>query len=171
MSDPSSPALRCCLALLAAALCTAPGRAGAQTAPCPPAAAVPARPAAAPDVVVSASVQAAELRFETPPRAGARLSGCAAGDTVRVVERRNLPRPVQPGATYRDVYVSVEILGHLDAECLLRELGTPPDSTRPAGAAVCRPARADSASVASARPPAGGTRAGEPPRPQNPFHR
>jgi hypothetical protein len=122
-------------------------------------------------VVVSASVQAAELRFETQPRAGVRLAGCAAGDTVRVAERRNLPRPVQPGATYRDVYVSVEILGHLDAECLLRELGTPPDSARPAGADVCRPARADSASAAPARPQAGSTRAGEPPRPQNPSHR
>jgi hypothetical protein len=35
-----------------------------------------------------------------------------------VIERRNLPDPVQPGVTYRDVFIAVEILGHLNAECL-----------------------------------------------------
>ncbi len=44
------------------------------------------------------------------------------GHVHRVVERRNLPRPVQPGVTYRDVFVAVEILGHLNARCLLAGL-------------------------------------------------
>jgi hypothetical protein len=35
-----------------------------------------------------------------------------------VLERRNLPERVQPGVTYRDVYVSVQILGALNAACI-----------------------------------------------------
>lgn len=150
LSEPSTLALRCCLALLAAAACTPAGRAAAQAGPaCPPA----SDSARAPDLVASASVQAEELRFRTPPRAAARVTGSAPGDTVRAAERRNLPRPVQPGTTYRDVYVSVEVLGHLGAECLLRGPATAPDSLRPAAA------------------PAPGGPSGQSPRPQNPSER
>ena len=78
--------------------------------------------AAAPDVVIAASAQVRELRFESRPEIRVGVAGCPGGDAVRVVERRNLPDPVLPGVTYRDVFVSVEILGHLQVECLLRGL-------------------------------------------------
>lgn len=79
----------------------------------------------APDIVIRASARAREVRFESRPSVRATLPGCARLDTVRVLERRNLPDPVRPGVTYRDVFVAVEILGYLDVECLLRDLAIP----------------------------------------------
>ena len=64
-----------------------------------------------------------EVRFSSEPKVDIRLNGCSVLDTVRVVERRNLPRPVQPNVTYRNVHIAVEILGHLDAQCLLAGIG------------------------------------------------
>lgn len=72
---------------------------------------------ARPSIVLLASASAREVRFAAQPSIKVRLCG-GVFDSVRVVERRNLPRPVQPGVTYRDVYVAVEILGHLNARCL-----------------------------------------------------
>lgn len=72
----------------------------------------------APDLRIVATVSARELRFRSEPRAEVRLLGCAALDTVIVTERTNLPDPVQPGATYRNVRVGVEIRGWLDVQCL-----------------------------------------------------
>jgi hypothetical protein len=57
------------------------------------------------------------VRFASQPRIQVRLCGGVL-DSVRVLERRNLPDPVQPGVTYRNVFIAVEILGHLNAECL-----------------------------------------------------
>jgi hypothetical protein len=65
-----------------------------------------------------AAVEAQEVRFERQPRICVTLRGDARLDSVRVVGRRNLVSPVVRGTTYRDVYVAVEILGHLDAECI-----------------------------------------------------
>jgi hypothetical protein len=62
-----------------------------------------------------------------------RLCG-ALGDSVHVIERRNLPDPVQPGTTYRDVYIAVEILGHLNADCIARRLGVASDTSKTSGA-------------------------------------
>jgi hypothetical protein len=85
-----------------------------------------------PDVVIIASVHADQLRFESAPRVQARVLGCPATSFIRVTERRNLPKPVQPGVTYRDVTVGVEIRSYLSVQCL------------PAAAALCTPAAADS---------------------------
>ena len=71
-----------------------------------------------PDLLIVASVSAREVRFETQPEARVRLTGCAALDTVIVTERTNLPDPVQPGVTYRDVRVGIEIRGWLNVECI-----------------------------------------------------
>ena len=68
---------------------------------------------------------------------GQALSGTIVGavtDSVHVVERRNLPDPVQPGSTYRDVFIAVEILGHLNAECLASKIGV---SQAPASGDAC----------------------------------
>lgn len=81
-----------------------------------------------PALVIVAGARARELRFERSPRAEVRLLGREVGDTVRVVERRNLPEPVQPGTTYTDVAVAVEIADHLNVQCLLPARGA--DTTR-----------------------------------------
>lgn len=68
-------------------------------------------------IAIFAAARISELRFDKDPRVSVRLLG-ALGDSVRVLERRNLPDRIVPGTTYRDVYVAVEILGHVNAECL-----------------------------------------------------
>jgi hypothetical protein len=75
----------------------------------------------APDIILRASVSAREIRFATQPHISVRLCGGTL-DSVRVVERRNLPTPVVAGTTYRDIYVAVEILGHLTGSCIANGL-------------------------------------------------
>jgi hypothetical protein len=76
---------------------------------------------AAPDIILRASVSAREVRFAQQPHISIRLCGGTL-DSVRVVERRNLPTPVVAGTTYRDVYVAIEILGHLSGSCIANTL-------------------------------------------------
>ncbi|HEX5725954.1 MAG TPA: hypothetical protein VFX98_10850 [Longimicrobiaceae bacterium] len=128
-------------AALAVLLAAAPPLA-AQDAPCP----APADSAAVvdttgrrPDVRILGSVSARELRFESEPRARLRLTGCVAGDSVRVLERRNLPERVQPGVVYRDVFIRVEIAAFLNPECV-RELLAGTVRPAPADSAARRPA-------------------------------
>jgi hypothetical protein len=70
-----------------------------------------------PDIILRAAVSAREVRFASQPRVSVRLCGGTL-DSVRVLERRNLPTPVVAGTTYRDVYVAIEILGHLTGSCI-----------------------------------------------------
>ena len=70
-----------------------------------------------PTIVLRAEVSAREVRFAKQPAIRVMLVNGAI-DSIRVIERRNLPEPVVPGQTYRDVYIAVEILGHLNATCL-----------------------------------------------------
>lgn len=86
-----------------------------------------------PTIVLRATASAREVRFAKQPRILVRLCG-AVTDSVHVVERRNLPDPVQPGSTYRDVFIAVEILGHLNAECLASKIGV---SQAPASGDAC----------------------------------
>lgn len=72
-------------------------------------------------IALIASAEAREIRFARQPRVRVRL--CGGLDSVRVVERRNLPRPVVAGQAYRDVYIAVEILGRVNAECVAERLG------------------------------------------------
>jgi hypothetical protein len=71
-----------------------------------------------PDVRLFAAVSAEEVRFTRQPRICVRLRGDVRLDSVRVVGRRNLASPVVANTTYRNVYVAVEILGHLEASCI-----------------------------------------------------
>jgi hypothetical protein len=96
-------------------------------------------------VVVRASASIQELRFESQPRTRVRTTGCAALDSVVVTERVNLPDPVEPGVTYRDVRVGIEIRASLNVACLHPAL-----AADPALAGLCSPAPS-----ASAAPPAG----------------
>jgi hypothetical protein len=81
-----------------------------------------------PAISLFASASAREVRFTSQPRIRVRLCGGVL-DSVRVLERRNLPDPVQPGVTYRDVYIAVEILGRLNAECLVGRVTGGSDSS------------------------------------------
>ena len=76
----------------------------------------------APDIILTAAVQANEVRFASQPQVRVRL--CWAGDTLRVVQRQNIPSPVVAGTTYRNVFVAVELLGRLNAECLVDRISS-----------------------------------------------
>ena len=73
------------------------------------------------DIVLLVGVHADEVRFAKQPNVRVRL--CWGGDTVRVVQRDNLPSPIVAGTTYRNVYVAVELVGRVNAECLSNILG------------------------------------------------
>jgi hypothetical protein len=100
-----------------------------------------------------AAVQAAEVRFDKQPKICVRLRGDVQLDSVRIVGRRNLTSPVVQGTTYRDIYVAVEILGHLNAECI---------SARITGAAATGTAAGPCASL-GIRDSTAGRRTGAPP--------
>ncbi|HEX6626623.1 MAG TPA: hypothetical protein VF105_01595 [Gemmatimonadaceae bacterium] len=95
-----------------------------------------------PTVHLLVGVHADEVRFAKQPHLRVRL--CWGGDTLRVVQRDNLPSPVVPGTTYRNVYVAVEIIGRVNAECLSNAIGVGNQQTQRAGAAQT-PAGATSA--------------------------
>jgi hypothetical protein len=73
------------------------------------------------DIILWVGVHADEVRFAKQPNVRVRL--CWGGDTLRVVQRTNIPSPVVAGTTYRNVYVAVELIGRLNAECLADRLG------------------------------------------------
>jgi hypothetical protein len=91
-------------------------------------------------IALYASASAREVRFATQPFIRVRLCG-AIMDSVHVIERRNLPERIQPGMTYRDVFISVEILGHLNARCLANRITGSTDSS-----ATCAALRAKDSS-------------------------
>jgi hypothetical protein len=83
------------------------------------------------DVILLVGIHADEVRFAAQPHVRVRL--CWGGDTLRVVQRDNLPSPIVPGTTYRNVYIAVELVGRLNAECLADKLGvgnTSPSNAR-----------------------------------------
>jgi hypothetical protein len=88
------------------------------------------------DILLLVGVHADQVRFASQPRVRIRL--CWGGDTVRVVQRDNLPSPVVPGTTYRNVYIAVELLGRINAECLADRIGVggQPQNARPTDAAA-----------------------------------
>jgi hypothetical protein len=88
-------------------------------------------------VILLVGIHADEVRFAAQPHVRVRL--CWGGDTLRVVQRDNLPSPIVPGTTYRNVYIALEIVGRLNAECLADKLGVgnaSPRNAPPTNAAV-----------------------------------
>ena len=73
------------------------------------------------DVILLVGIHADEVKFASQPHVRVRL--CWGGDTLRVVQRDNLPSPIVPGTTYRNVYIAVELIGRLNAECLAHGIG------------------------------------------------
>ena len=94
------------------------------------------------DVILLVGIHADEVKFAAQPHVRVRL--CWGGDTLRVVRRDNLPSTIVPGTTYRDVYIAVELIGRLNAECLADRIGvrnnsarTNPSATVPTSASSC----------------------------------
>jgi hypothetical protein len=84
------------------------------------------------------------VRFASQPHVRVRL--CWGGDTLRVVQRTNIPSPVVAGTTYRNVYVAVELVGRLNGQCLANAIGA---GTR-VGAAPPRAATSAAAGTSAA---------------------
>lgn len=119
-----------------------------------------------PTVHLIVGVHADEVRFAKQPNLRVRL--CWGGDTLRVIQRQNLPSPVVAGTTYRNVYVAVELIGRLNGECLSNAIGVGNQQTRRAGAG--QPAAAAAQPSASSCAFLGGTAGAgqQSPRPPSP---
>ena len=61
------------------------------------------------DLAITAHVTARELRFDIVPNPTVEFPGRPARVTAWEAERENLPRPVQPGVTYRDIGIRLVI--------------------------------------------------------------
>jgi hypothetical protein len=61
------------------------------------------------DISITAHVRARSLRFETVPNPTVEFPGSPARDTVWEAQRENLPTPVQPGVTYRNIGIQLKI--------------------------------------------------------------
>jgi hypothetical protein len=76
------------------------------------------------DLSITATVTARELRFEAVPTPKVEFTGQPRRETVWDAQRENLPRPVQPGVTYRNIGIRLKIVSvfadidHIVAEAL-----------------------------------------------------
>jgi hypothetical protein len=106
-----------CAALVHAGAHSLPG----QEQPCPAArSATDSVRGTRPEVTLRGKVTAREVRFESQPQVSVQVRGCPALDTTRLSVRTNLPRPVQPGVTYRDVQVDFQLSAWIrDIDCAI----------------------------------------------------
>ena len=61
------------------------------------------------DISITAHVRARSLKFDVVPNPTVTFFGQPARDTVWEAQRENLPTPVQPGVTYRDIGIRLKI--------------------------------------------------------------
>jgi hypothetical protein len=61
------------------------------------------------DLSITAHVTARELRFEVVPEPKVEFTGKPRRTTLWEAERQNLPRPVEPGVTYRNIGIQLKI--------------------------------------------------------------
>ena len=61
------------------------------------------------DVSITARVKARELRFDVVPTPSVEFPGQPARETKWEAERENLPTPVEPGVTYRNIGIRLKI--------------------------------------------------------------
>jgi hypothetical protein len=109
----------CCLAAQSAVSVFAQGQSGATLSPAMPATTQGAQgtreqsadvsPESA-DLAITAHVTARELRFEVVPNPQVEFTGQPQLKTQWDAVRENLPRPVQPGVTYRDIGIRLKIV-------------------------------------------------------------
>src|SRR5687768_3077146 len=86
-----------------------PPGASAQASPTPPRPARTNEADANADLSITARVTADSLRFEKVPNTRVEFTGKPERETVWEAERENLPRPVQPGVTYRNIGITLRI--------------------------------------------------------------
>ncbi|HKP72626.1 MAG TPA: hypothetical protein VJT82_06795 [Pyrinomonadaceae bacterium] len=148
-----------CLSVLAASS-AAQTRPSNDAAPPPAASPTPAPTAATDDnsdLSITASVTARELKFEVVPNPKVEFTGQPKRGTVWDAVRTNLPTPVQPGVTYRDIGIRLKITSvFADIERIVAEaLGEIPvsDNATPQTNADAAP-NANTASNADAPTPA-----------------
>ena len=67
-----------------------------------------------PDVEISATVRAKELRFECKPEVEVGASGDSPHSAESITERENLPDELEPGTTYHDVVVRWRMAARLE---------------------------------------------------------
>jgi hypothetical protein len=65
------------------------------------------------DIEIVASAAADELRFDTQPEVRVSFPGTGNRDSRQVTKRQNIDTPVQPGKTYRRVFVETRISSRL----------------------------------------------------------
>jgi hypothetical protein len=87
----------------------APAAASSAPATQQPSASQQAPVAEAADLSITANVTARELRFDVVPDPKVEFTGKPERNTSWEAERQNLPRPVQPGVTYRDIGIQLKI--------------------------------------------------------------
>ncbi len=82
------------------------------------------------DVAITAQVEAKELKFEIVPNPDVKFPGTPAHNTEWSSERKNLPRPVEPGVTYRNIGITLKIVSvFADIDRIVDEaLATKPSS-------------------------------------------
>ena len=90
------------------------------------------------DIAITANVRARSLMFETVPNPTVTFPGSHARDTVWEAQRENLPTPVEPGVTYRNIGIRLKITSVFrDIDRIVAEaLGEVPVQNDPKTAAV-----------------------------------
>jgi hypothetical protein len=62
-----------------------------------------------PDIEIVARVRADKLRFDARPEVEIRFPGSGKRDSRQVTTRKNIDKPINPGKTYRRVFVATRI--------------------------------------------------------------
>ncbi|HZN88549.1 MAG TPA: hypothetical protein VFB44_06225 [Thermoleophilaceae bacterium] len=62
-----------------------------------------------PDIEIVARVRADELRFDAEPEVEVRFPGSGKRESRQVTQRKNIDKPIEPGTTYRRVFVATRI--------------------------------------------------------------
>lgn len=122
------------------------------------------------DLSITANVTARELRFEIVPNPKVEFPGKPERTTVWEAERQNLPRPVEPGVTYRNIGIQLRITSvFADIDRIVAEaLGEVPASDTPAPTTPTTP-QPESAPQPDAAPPQSGTPPAQPSSEGNPL--
>jgi hypothetical protein len=101
--------MRSIVAVWIFALAVLPASAASGQVACPSAADSVADSTGRPMIRIHAHARVGALRFTQRPAAAVDVAGCGIADPVVVTIRENLPRPVEPGVTYHDVDIAIEI--------------------------------------------------------------
>ncbi|PRX97971.1 hypothetical protein [Allonocardiopsis opalescens] len=83
------------------------------------------------DVEFTATVRAAEITFHTRPETSVDFPGEGGRESASGADCTNLPAPVAPGTTYRDVEVDYRLASRLTGEDEPEDSEAPPDDGPP----------------------------------------